>query len=612
MANKLPMLEESSVASRPMPTEYARANASPTAFGAGVGEAIVGVGAEMGRQAQQERATAATFASADAELRFGTEMDGIVAEYKKELAAKQAGSSGEYEKTVGLLRDQYVRKVEDARSKYEKELRDPLAQKTYTVRTRLQTQAAMRGMLEHGNTAVLDWRGKVADSSIKEYQRRAGNITGNVEADVANLQLQVGLGSKVLQDYFKSNAVPPETAALETRKFEVAAVKEALEGYGSNHEAILAFLGSKLPGTNVTIGFDAKSPTHPPMTAEDSSILNAAETAVVRKYAEGFKKEKVGADIGESLFQARNEPGFNLEDRISKLYNEKDAAGNRIYSGDELGKARQHFDNAISGAERRRNIVLDHMYDEAYTLVTKKYGGNIEDALAAKDGRFLELWNGMGPDQVKLRSALTQMERQDPAAFGPYGQVIDMSSEPGRLAATFPTTAAFARQFQGPTAHLWPQALEIYKRDVSRDVTQDSNYQTFRRVAELRARSALGFEADWMKDWSQTGDDQQNAYIWFTTSVDQMWADHQYARKSAAPGARETDANWYAEGVNKLADRARSMLKSGAFSGKMPRTDAPQPRKAYEPPPPIPKKGERRIVGTSEFEWDGSNWQRVK
>lgn len=611
---KLPMIEESNVTTRPAPTEYANPNASPNAFGAGLGEAVAGLGRTIDQIQQEARATAANFASADAELKFGAHADSIVEEYKKELLAK-ASSPGDYAAIASDLHVKFSRKMEEARAGFGATLQDPMARNAFTVRTKLQTQAASRGMLEHGDQSVSVWRRQTAEGMAARGIKLSGNVTGDVAADLANLQIQMVTSTKTIQEALRADGMAQPAIDKETAKIEVAAVEAALAGYGSNYEAAMAFLGSKLPGTNVSVGFNPNQPVNVPMTAEDSSILSGDDTQKWVKHFEGHKSEKVGADLGELWWQRRNEKGFSMEKAAAEAFK----AG---VSGADVGKARSHYQSALTAAETRRNIADGNNYKAAYDIVSTKYDGNVDAAIKAKDERFLRLWAALGPNQGNLRNALRREEVLDPAAYGALMPVIDMSATPGRLAATYPTAEAFMAAVQGPSKHLWPQALELYKRDVGRDTTQDANYQTFRREVEIRAKSAFGFEADWMKDWAQTSEEQQNAYFWYMAAVGQMWADHQTARKATAPGARDSDVNWYSDGVNKLTNQAKSMYSKGTFSRSIPAIPGGTARRAPVPAPapsapkvrPGKAEGEEVDSGTLGYDpgdtmvWRGNKW----
>jgi hypothetical protein len=599
---KLPMLEESQVSTRPMPTQYFEPRVGPNAFGAGLGKAITGVGAEVGAIAKQERDLAVSFSSADAELKFGTEMDTLVEQYKNDLKTVQGSNTGDYQKAVNDLKVQYSKKLEEKRTEFGGTLKDPLALRNFTIRTKLQTQAATRHINVTGDQHVDDWRRMTADGQAARAVQASGNITGNVEADLNNLQTQVATGVKPMQDFMHSQGIPQEFIDKKTAEVETAAVNKAMEGYGSNYQAGIAFLGSKLPGTDVRIGF---SPAHP----NEPSILNGADTQEWLKRLTGYKKEKVGADLGEALFQARNEKGFDLEKRLAEMYKSG-------VSGDEIGKARQHFTSAVSEANTRHQIAVGYTYDAAYNIVTKKYDGNIDKAIAANDEQFNRLWSALDSKQANLRQALAKEDRLDPESYKPLGEVIDIAAVPGRLTTRYPTVESFRAAYQGPTKHLWPQALAMYERDLKRDPSQDVHYQVFKADVETRAKNALNFRSQIWKGWDEAESDQISAHTWIVAAAEQAWAAHEEARKTT-PGAKESNVLWWVNEVQTIVNKAKTMYDKGAFAKSMPAIPGPS-ASATAVTRKAPQVGERRPSESFGYDpgdtmtWDGTQWVKEK
>jgi len=538
---------------RAIPTPPQEVSAPPEAFGVGFGKAVQGLGQTIGAIAIDERRERAAFDAADRELTFGVGLDKKLADFKSKAQVFQPAPGENY--TDGMRRMQMALESDLAtfREKVGSELTDPLARKNFEIRTRLQVQAALRHADVAGEQLYDDWRKKLADGQLAAAVRRAGNVSGSIQTDLFNLQAQAAVGLKQIEDYLKGRGVPPEEIQRVSRKAESDMVRSALEAYGSNYSAGLAFLQGKLPGTDITIGYDPQ--------ASDKSVLSGPETAKWIDHFLGHKKERVGADLGEVLYQeSRTTRGFNLERRLTELFK------SGRFAPEEIGKARAQFASAVSEGDRLHDIAIGNMYEKAYKSATTKYDGDLMKALRANDEEFNRTYAALGPKQGNLRAALEKAE--DPAAYGPLGQVIDLSSSPGKLASTYPTAGAFTAAFQGPTKHLWPQALKLYERDVQRDVSQDVHYKVFKDDLETRTRRAVGWtrlSGTKRMFWEEAPTETRAYWAWVVATAEQGWADHLQARKQTP--SKTSDVGWYLKMNQEIINMAETLKRNGSFKG---------------------------------------------
>jgi hypothetical protein len=552
MANEIPKLTFDNIApQRAMPTPYRAPDVSPQSQGAGVGLALEHLGAEGGSIAHRERMFNAQMDAYSAEAKHGDTLDNAVEDFKVRLRGIKDDGHINYPEAVRMLRQEFAEKVNESQKDAISGLKDSLARKMFDVRMRLQNQTAMRHFGTLGDRQIQEWDKNATASRVDGYIRRASRVTGDISQDLQNIGIQAGLASKDVDDFNARNGIPGEKAKT---KMEVRMAGAALGGYGSNWQAGLAFLGSKLPDGS-TVGFN---PNGPP---DQKSILDGEETQKWVKHFTEHKSTQISADFGEMLFQQRHEKGFNLENRLT------DAIKSGYVTPEEAGKARQHYVNAVSDGHRLHEISQGYTYDSTFKTVNEKYGGDLDKALAAKDDAFLRQWKALGPKlQVNLRAALAKEEKLDGAAYGPLGSVIDLAGTPGALEKKYPTTESFAKDFQGPTKHLWPQALKMYEADVKRDRSQDIQHQQFQSDVDIKLRDMLGFKRGLdprMNYWENADEEKQAVRSWVTSVTSQAWADHVQARKETR--GKVSDVLWWKDTVNEVMKEATRLYKAKAF-----------------------------------------------
>jgi hypothetical protein len=284
----IPQLTEQSVGVPGLPTPMGSAQAAPAAFGAGVGQAIQAGAQELGQIAHERRKMDASFAAADTSLRYGDELDATVEQYKNDLKNLQVEQGGDYSAAVRKLQADYAPKIEALRKKHADTLSDPLALKTFDIRTRLETQAAARHMLVTADHQIDVWQGKVADGAEYSAVKAAGNVTGNTEQDTKMLAEIAGSRFGVISDYLKTRTTPPEEIQKKLGVIESKMVQQALTTYGNDYAAGERLLASKIG--DVRVGFDKDHPDAP-------SVLSGAET---QKWRDQFTDAKAASTRGAS------------------------------------------------------------------------------------------------------------------------------------------------------------------------------------------------------------------------------------------------------------------------------------------------------------------------
>lgn len=545
--------------------EPLRDSSSPAAFGVGLGQAVQGVAAAAGSILTQERHLKAQFDAADKELEYGVQLDKTVEAFKNDVKAFRPAEGQSYEDGIAALREKYGTTLEGLRGKVGGALSDPLAFKNFDVRTRLQTQAALRHMLVSGDQHVEAWRGTVAKATVDSAIERSGSVTGNTQADLLNLQTQAATGIRALQEHLRATGVPDEEIQRTIHKSEADMVGKALTAYGSNFQAGLAFLNGTLPGTSLRVGYDPSNP-------QGESILDGAETARWLAHFTQHKEQKVGENLGAQwYFSGQRDPEKAAREYIAKGGDPAIAA-----------KGMAQFTSLVSESHHRHELAVADTYDSLFTTITSKYDGDLERALR-EDEAVKRAWVALGPKQVNLRAALSKETKDSPAAYSALGDVIDLSAKPGALTEKYPTFREFQAAMQGPTGALWPQAVHMYEADSKRDVTQDVHYQAFKSFYEDRSRTTAGWtvtSGDSMRGhWSEATPEQQAMHTWIVVAAEQRWASHQQERKQSH--GKASDATWFVNDINDVIMQAEKLKRAGAFrSGKVPdfaQRQAPRP-----------------------------------
>lgn len=582
----LPMIAESQVAQRPLsPVFQETSGLTPETFGGGVARAASGAGVALGRVAEQLREEKARRDSSSALLGYSTKSETLEAETLEKLKTISAQAGPTYDQDVLSLQEEYTKKVQGLREESSRGLSDSLAVTTFEIQSRIQTQATARRLGAAVLAQTEHRRKAIAESSLAQAEHDAGRVTGNATVDALNLGESAIVHFRAVEDYLTSIGTPKEGIAAARTKAEGAMANSALKAYGSNFAAGLAFLQTKIPGTDIRIGYDPQNP-------KGESILDGAETAHWVHVFTGHKTEKVGATLGEQLYQeSRSIKGFNLERRLTALYQSKQ------YSPEDIGKARQQYTSAVSENNRLHDIAVGNLYESAFKLATTKYGGDVDLALRSGDESFARMWSAIGPQQGALRLALKKQEADDPKAYAGLGRVIDLSQNPG-WSQKFASFQDFMARLQPEVGQKhWPAAVKLYEADVKRDTSQDVSYKFFKELVDMKVRVLTGWThsdfSNVRNTWDSASPDQQSIYVLVSTMAEQAWVSRSQVRKET--GGKISDASWASETVNEIIKQAEMVQKLEKNKRSKARTPPGYLEAGPTPPSALEVEAKRRL-----------------
>jgi hypothetical protein len=525
---QLPEQIEPTVAARAMPVPQV----NPNTYGAAVAQGAEKVAQDVNQIAHRERLLAVQFDASDRELKYGEQADALVDEYKTQHKALTDSSPENYQKSSIQLQQQYSAKLEQLRTKVGGTLSDQLALKQFDVRTRLQTQAAVRHMMLFGDSQVQEWRQHTMDGVVKNSINHAADVSGDITSDVQHIAEQTGLAHDALQ---RLSNLPPDALKEKMAEVDKHAVHGALDAYGMNYEAGLALLNAKLPdGTRVAYNHD-----HP----DEPAILNTAEVAKWEKHFKDAKASKVGVDLGAQFFLTKER---NIQDKLTALVQQ----GNITYA--EAGKAYQQYTSLVGDAHRMQEIGESSQLNSTFDSVMHNYDGDLEKAKA--DPKFLAQYARLpGKLQLQVEQSMKKEERDDPAKAVEFAKELDNMRSPGWSDKVDPEVFKARLIGLGPVYR--KKALELFEKDKERDPGSDINDKAILDDAESRVRVGLDYKRDpaghpERSVWDSASDVQRDLHLQAMLKVHNLIAGEKDATKKKGPSA--THAVDLQTGVNEI------------------------------------------------------------